>query len=293
MFRLFSLCFLLLAPGTAFADLKSHAIAIDGKQRSYHLYTPARLQPSPPLLVVLHGGGGKGRQIMRYTRLRFNQLAENEGFLVVYPDAAGGTWDFGEGTVSEALRTRHNDLKFLTTMIRRISTDAGVNRRRIFATGISRGGQASYFLACKRPGLIRAIAPVAMPIPDFLVDDCRRPGPIPILVINGTDDPIVPYNGGPIRLGRRDRGTVLSTDATLELFRAKNGCGSRVAKSVNGEVDILRFRGCGAPTVLFRVNSGGHTWPGARRSLPQRIVGTTNDDIAATDEIWNFFNQFD
>ena len=292
MTRLLLLCFMLFAPAAAFADLQSIATTIDGERRTYHLYTPARTQAAPPLVVVLHGGGGNGLQLMRYTRHRFNRLAEQEGFLVVYPDAADRMWDFGEGKVSQSLPTRHNDLKFLTRMIDEISRGSGIDRRRIFATGISRGGQASYFLGCKRPDLIRAIAPMTMPLPDFLADDCSRSAPMPILLMNGTKDPIVPYHGGPIRLGRKDRGNVLSTDETMNLFRTRNRCGKGAAVSSKGSVDIVRFNRCRAPTWLYRVNGGGHTWPGARKVLPRRLVGPTNTDIMATDEIWLFFRQF-
>ena len=281
-----------LAATPAGAGVTSHSMTVDSDARSYHLYVPRTLPEHPALVIVLHGGGGKGLQIMRYTRKRFNQLADEHGFVVVYPDALDGLWDFGEGTVSDALPYRRDDMKFLSLMITRLSNELQVDRARIFATGISRGGQASFALACKRPGLIRAIAPVAMPLPDFLADDCAQSMPLPMLMIHGTEDPIVPYHGGPITIGRKDRGSVLSTDQTITRFAARNRCSAVRVSEEAGEVDKIRYTACAAPVWLFRVEGGGHTWPSARRGLPKRIVGETNQDINAADEIWGFFQMF-
>ncbi len=290
MTRALILALLMILPFPAFAGLQTHDIQIDGERRSYTLYVPARVANAPALVIVLHGGGGTGRQIMRNTKKRFNQLAERDGFVVAYPDAIDRIWDFGEGKISNELEHRRNDLKFLTHMVNQIDGRIGLNRARVFATGISRGGQASYFLACKRPGLIRAIAPVAMPLPGFLKDDCRGKGQMPILLINGTIDPIVPYGGGQIRLGRKSRGTVLSTAQTMALFARKNRCGPGRHITSKGAVDMIRAKGCAAPTQLFRVNGGGHTWPGGGGGM-KRIVGPVNHDINAADEIWKFFQQ--
>ena len=290
MTRALIFALLMILPIPALAGVQTHSILIDGNRRSYSLYVPKRVANAPALVIVLHGGGGTGRQIMRNTQKRFNQLAERDGFIVAYPDAIDRIWDFGEGQISLALEHPRNDLKFLTRMINQIDSQVGLNRARVFATGISRGGQAAYFLGCKRPKLIHAIAPVAMPLPGFLKDDCRGKPPLPILLINGTADPIVPYGGGQIRLGRKTRGKVLSTARTMVLFARKNHCGPGRRVTSKGAVDMIRLKGCAAPTRLFRVNGGGHTWPGGGRSWP-RIVGPVNRDIDAADEIWRFFRQ--
>lgn len=267
-------------------------ITVDGLDRTYQLFIPAAPAEAPALVIVLHGGKGSGTQIMRYTRHRFNTLADETGAIIAYPDAIDGLWDFGEGAVSEALPFRRDDLKFLRQMITRISAEHNVDPDRIFATGISRGGQASFALACKSPGLIRAIAPVAMPLPDYLEDDCTGTVPLPMLLIHGTDDPIVPYEGGPITVGKTDRGDVLSAEDTLSLFAARNQCGPERSISAQGEVTRIQVQGCKAPLRHYRVDGGGHTWPSARRGLAAFVVGPTNTDINATDEIWAFFNQF-
>lgn len=285
------LAFLLATPGHA--GVTSHTLEIGKDTRSYHLYTPRRVAQAPALVLVLHGGGGTGRAVMRQTRHRFNKLAEQDGFLVVYPDAIDKLWDFGEGKVSNSFEYRRDDMAFLSSMIAQISANHGVDPDHVFATGISRGGQASFALACKRPGLIRAIAPVAMTLPDFLTDDCAGKAPLPVLLIHGTEDPIVPYTGGPISLGRKDRGTVLSADRTIALFAGRNHCAAGQLLSAKGEVDMIRRTGCAAPLWLYRVNGGGHSWPSGREGALRWITGPVNTDIVAPDEIWRFFSQFD
>lgn len=280
----------LCLPAAAREPAEFH-LRVDGMDRRYHLFVPQGVRKHPPLVIVLHGGRGSGLQIMRYTRERFNRLAERDGFVVAYPDAIDGIWDLGEGKVSDALEMRRDDLKFLARMIERTLAGFGGDSARVYATGISRGGQAAYALACKRPGLIRAIAPVAMPLPDFLADDCAGNTPLPLLLIHGTHDPIVPYGGGPVTIGRQDRGKVLSADQTITRFAARNGCSAVRERQEVGAVDVIRYTACDAPVRLYRVGGGGHTWPSGRSGLLRLVVGPTNSDISAADEIWAFFRQ--
>jgi polyhydroxybutyrate depolymerase len=285
---------LLIATRSAAAGLERKSFRQDGLRRSYLEFVPDAPAPASgrPVVLVLHGGGGTARQIARETGAGFHAFAEATGAVIVYPDAVGRMWDFGEGPVSEGLSPRRDDLGYFRSVIAAVLGQHDGDSTRIFATGISRGGQASYFLACKLPGRIRAIAPVTMPLPDFLEDDCRRAPGVAIAVLNGTADPIVPYDGGPITVRRGARGDVLSTDATLALFRALNGCsGSSEARRI-GRVVRREWRGCGLPTVLYRIEGGGHTWPSGTQYLPRRIVGPVNRDIDGAAEIAAFFARF-
>lgn len=285
-----------------FTRLRERTLVHDGVPREYLLYTPRlarRLPGKRPLVLVLHGGGGSHRGTVRNTRRRFHQLADEHGFYVVYPNAVDGTWDFGEGQVSEALERRVDDLGFLTRLLDRLLADLPIDPGRVFATGISRGGQASYFLACKIGDRIRAIAAVTMPLPAFLEEDCRRGPPVGVAILNGTEDPLVPYDGGQITVLRKNRGRVLSTDATVELFRSRNGCSSESeSRTIDGADDGTRvtrtaWTGCaGAAVVLYRIEGGGHTWPSGGQYLPERLVGRVSRDIDGAVEAWQFFAGF-
>ena len=292
-------------PVAAFrSGMQERSFRIDGLDRSYLLYVPrsAGYGGSRPLVLVLHGGGGTARGLPRQTNHRWNALADQFGFYLVYPNAHDRFWDFGEGRVSERLEQRVDDGAYFRTLLDELQSSLPIDRERVFATGISRGGQASYFLACRFPGRFRAIAPVVMPLPAYMEDDCRAEGPpVGLALFNGTEDPLVPYDGGWITFGRDRRDRVLSTEDTLTIWRARNGCAtapdsSRIIDTADDGMRVIRndWTNCsGAPVTLYRIEGGGHTYPSGRRSLLELVVGPVNRDISAADETWAFFSRFD
>lgn len=291
---------LLLAPSLVSAQdnrLKNHRISHDGESRRYLSYTPRgaeSLSGLRPLIVVLHGGGGTARQISRGTYRRFDKWADKEGFFVVYPNAIGKIWDTGGGFISENLSPRRDDLGFLERVIDEMAAKHPIDKSRVFATGISRGGHASFMLAC-RSNKVRAIAVVAMTLPIQLTDDCKSTRPTGLMLINGTKDPIVPYGGGRITAVGKPRDWVESVEQTLAIFGRRNGCGQvtrrrRIDQANDGTVVEHQVWQCRmAPMSLYKVVGGGHTWPSERSILPERIVGRVSRDIVATDMILRFF----
>lgn len=295
MFRvLLTVLALGLLPGAAAAGLTAGTLTHDGIERSYQIYVPDALArfPGPrPLVLVLHGGGGSAREVHYSTRGRFDALAEAEGFLVLYPDAVRRMWDTGAGEMSEALRPRRDDGGFLRALIAEVGRSHPVDAARVFATGVSRGGMESFALACDTPGLIRAIAPVAMTLPEAEAADCADGAPLGFLLTHGTADPFVPYAGGPINVGGRDRDTVLSAEATMAVFVRRNGCTGAVTERT-GSVEHRTLTGCAVPTGFYSVGGGGHGWPGGQKVLKTGRAGPINTDISAPDEIWAFFSLF-
>ncbi|MGE0493912.1 MAG: PHB depolymerase family esterase [Vulcanimicrobiota bacterium] len=300
------LAWLLLASGLAAARPGLHEKTFDqaGVTRRYLLYTPkqtAALEGARPLVFVIHGGSGTARQMVRMTGHRFNQLADQHGFYVVYPEAGGEKlWNFGEGEISASIENPNDDLAYFKTVLEQVQSVAPIDSRRIFATGISRGGQACYFLVGKLPGVFRAVAPVTMPLPGYLEDDCTDGPPVGLAVFNGTGDPLVPYQGGMIRILGRDRDAVLSTEKTLAIFRRRNGCSQspdsvRAIDAPGDNTSVTRTSwpsSKGAPVVLYEIKNGGHTWPSGPQYLPVSMVGEVSRDLNAADEIWIFFSSF-
>ena len=281
-------------PGAALAGLTTGTLRHDGIGRSYRLYVPDGLGrfPGPrPLVLVLHGGGGSSREVRYSTRGRFDELAGRDGFIVVYPDAVGRVWDTGSGEISERLRPRRDDAGFLKALIAEIGRRHAVDPARIFVTGVSRGGMEAYALACGSPGLIRAIAPVAMTLPEALARDCAPGVPLGFLLTHGTADPFVPYQGGRITLGRRQRDRVLSAEETMAVFARRNRCGAAVTERIGGVAHQV-FAACAAPTTLLSVAGGGHGWPGGRKVLSGTRAGPITAEISSPDEIWAFFSRF-
>ncbi|MEM7253919.1 MAG: PHB depolymerase family esterase [Pseudomonadota bacterium] len=274
-----------------------------GYDRRFRLYSPVnaqRLRGARPLVLVIHGGASTDRGMLKLDRGRWNTLADHHGFYVAYPNAVSRLWDFGEGKTSNDLKRRVDDLAYFRHVLTEVSREKPIDPRRIFATGISRGGQSSFFLACNLPNRIRAIMPVAMSLPTFMVNECTSGPPIGIAIMNGTADPQVPYEGGFIKVFRRTRDEVLSTNDTIALWRRRNGCegispSTREIDKPGDEtsVSITEWSECdGAPVKLLRINNGGHTWPSGIQYLPARLVGETARDISASEEGWAFFSQF-
>ena len=283
------------------AKLQKHTIAVGDRDRSYLLYVPSVVMESDgkrPLVLVFHGGGGTARGIAREVGRSLHTIADREGFIVAYPDAVNKSWDFGAGVVSEALDVRIDDRGFFAALMDELVDTQPVDETRVFATGISRGGQASYFVACQFPDRIRAIAPVAMPMPAFMADSCKARD-IGIAILNGTDDPLVPYDGGQIKVFRKERGLVMSTGDTIDFWRQRNDCAATpsdetVIDTARDRTRVLRttWEQCRqAPVMLYRIEGGGHTWPSGRQYLPRRRIGRVSKEIDGASEIWAFFSR--
>ena len=176
-----------------------------------------------------------------------------------------------------------------------------MDTKRVFSTGISNGGFFSIYLALKLSDKILAVAPVTANIPENLKDSYKPVYPVSLLLINGTNDPLVKYDGGPVGFRDEDggRGSSLSTGKTIEIWLSNNNCPNTVTEE---KVDDTNKKdGCSAvkytyascadnsEVILVKITGGGHTWPGASQYLPKFIVGTVCRDFNATEMIWDFF----
>jgi polyhydroxybutyrate depolymerase len=279
-----------------------HTFSHDGLERRYTLYQPAFKtghSGARPLLMVLHGGGGTSHGMLRLTKGKFNELADRDGFFVVYPQGIDKSWNDGRpDKISGAHRKSIDDVGFFKSLIDQLILRYPIDSKRIFVTGISNGGLMSYQLSCSLPDKIRAIAPVTAQIPAAIAPLCGFESAVSLAVFNGTEDPLVPYSGGQITVFGRQRGAVLSTDETVRIWRRKNRCrpeplitelpdiaadGTRVTK-----IEYIRCKN-ESKVVLYRIEGGGHTWPDGRQYLPVRRIGRTTRDINGCDEIWRFF----
>jgi polyhydroxybutyrate depolymerase len=270
-------------------------IEVENTRRTYWLHVPssyAKTKPIP-LVLVFHGGGSQPHQIERHTG--FSDLADREGFIVAYPEGIDKHWNDGRENAP-----RVNDVAFVATLIEDIARSFNVDRKRIYATGISNGGMLSQRLACELSGTIAAIASVAASMPDSLNVRCKPSRPISVLMINGTDDPLIPYGGGALP-GTRLGGKVLSTPDTIRFWVDHNQCSQRPTSVLlpdQDKEDDTRVRrenytlcASGVEVELDAVEGGGHTLPGARQYLPERLIGRTSRDLNGSETIWSFFKR--
>ncbi len=277
----------------------SISMTVGGRTRTSRLIVPAHATTDAlPLVIVLHGGGGSGEKMLSYTG--FADVAAANGFAAAFPDGIDNNWNDGrDNKFSNASSENVDDVGFIRALIDDNVSRGNLDRGRVFVTGISNGAMMSTRLACEATSLFAGVAAVSGTGPVGFEERCRPSTSIPILQIHGTADPLAPYGGGTITTAGQDRGDVISVDALAEFFVKNNRCaptpqlGSLPNKDKRdgSTISTRTWSGDNAttPVVFWKVDGGGHTWPGERKSLPRLIVGSTNRDVDATAEIWNFF----
>ncbi len=281
--------------------LTENKIQLGKYVRTYYVFSPKNAgKKLLPLLFVFHGGGGNPLSTDR--RLGFTELARKEKFIVVYPAGIGRNWNDGRVTnVTRAHRENVDDVGFVRAMIEEISKDYPVDQKRIYSTGSSNGGIFSHYIGAKISDKFAAIAPVIGGIADPFHKSFDPEEAVSVLIIQGTEDRLVPYEGHKgIGLGRRrDRGKVIGTDQALKLWTKRNRTNKNAVKgrlpntdpSDGCIVEKYEWRNGTKNTevVLYKMIGGGHTWAGGRQYLPRRIVGNVCRDFSATKVIWEFF----
>lgn len=254
----------------------------NGQTRSYIYYSPDQNNEPLPLLIAMHGYTQTAGTIMNFSE--FNELADEHNFLVVYPQGIDNSWNVGFSGASTA-----DDVGFIDALILKLSTDFPIDEERIYATGFSNGGFMSYRLAYELPNKIAAIAPVAGTITTQAFASWEATNAKPILHIHGTSDFVVPYEG----FG----GTILGVDSFLDFWIEFNGCNdSPLVKELpdlvqeGSTVTQYEWNQCDSakPIKLLKVINGGHNWPGTSAGG----IGIVNQDISASQEIWNFVKNF-
>ncbi len=276
---------------------KESTITVDGRKRTYLIFVPGEMKASVSVVFCLHGGGSNARQMERYTR--FNELAAQQSFAVIYPESVDGHWNDGRAVETiRAHRENVNDVKFLRAVLDEVARQHDINRSRVFATGISNGGMMAHRLAAEASDMVAAIAPVVGGLPLNLAESFSPKSPVSILIIQGDADPIVPFAGGEVVAGGSQRGHLLPTTDTIGKYVACNGNPHEALVAAfdtdptdGTSVEITRFppgRG-GAKTELHVVKGGGHAWPGRPNYLPTAAIGKASQDFSATEVIWRFF----
>ena len=263
-----------------------------GQQRTYYLYTPKSYNPDRPmpLVLVFHGHEGSGRSIAQVSG--FNDLAEKNGFIVVYPDGNNSNWHL-RGNLSG----KDDDVSFVTALIEQIQQSRNIDSRRIYAAGFSKGAIFAQDLACELPDRIAAFASVAGSIPVWLKPKCQPRTPISMLMINGTNDLSVLYQGDV----KSQKGALISVPETVNFWRSQNQCyaPAAVQQLPNSnprdrfKVNISRYSGCrgNSEVILAAIVNGGHLWPGG--ASQDASVNQFNAKLGfnASQTIWDFFQR--
>ena len=235
-------------------------------------------------------------------------MADKRGIVVVFPEGINKHWNDGR---PEHLETSSaDDRGFLSSLIALMKEQHGVDPQRIFCTGISNGGVMTYRLTMDLSDQIAAAAPLTAMLSNPLKD--RTPQhPISMLIINGTEDPIAPYDGGEITFPEEvkrelgtdtkltGRGGLISTAATVAHYREFNGCGEQPTVTqlpdkdpddgTTARMDTYSGGKNGTEVILVTITGGGHAWPGGQQALPSEAVGRVSRDFNASEMIFDFF----
>jgi polyhydroxybutyrate depolymerase len=256
----------------------------------------ATLDEKPvPVIVAFHGGGTPvgpgglraGAGLAVYIDL--DEKATRAGFAVVYPEGYQHSWNAGPGPDGKspnwgpAFAQNVDDVKFVKALLEDLASILPIDRRRIYATGMSNGAAISYRLAIEMSEHIAAVAGVVSEV--SLVDPAPPPRRVPIMHFWGTADTI--QRAGSPKAAER-------TARHIATWRRLNGWTEAKDVSRKGSATCEVFKpgdsGPSAPVILWTVEGMGHCWPGARGGLRlNQFLGPPNLDISASDEIVAFF----
>lgn len=273
---------------------RNRTLEVDGRTRTYRLHLPASYQPPTKLaaVIVLHGGQMNGGQMESLTGM--SALADRESFAAVYPDSFGlyqGKPYWNDGRLPDV-----DDVKFIGALIDELTTNGPADPGRIYVTGISNGASMTNRVAIELAGKIAAVAPVAGTIGLKAAETQHPSRAVPVVYFHGTTDPMAYYTGGSIGTYR---GSSLSAEDFVKWWARQDGCGDKpeqeelpLSKENGTRVTRIRYTGGrdNAEVVFYRIENGGHTWPG-RPGLKESIFGRTTSQVDANAVMWEFFKR--
>lgn len=262
-------------------------IDVGGQRRSALIIEHTRLKRTPrTAVIVLHGNRAAnlrgnpadGRGVRRSLGLE-DQL-RNSGAILAYPDGLEGRWNLTPGN------TQPDDLGFIRALAAKLVSDGLADKRKIFVVGVSTGGAMALRIGCEAADTITGTVALISAMSVTQASTCSPARPIAMMLLSGTADPFVPFNGGPSKIeGLKD--DFASAEATLAPFLKVNNCApqrnihalpDRDSKD-GSQIVIERGKGCKAPVELVRVDGGGHTLPGRPNRVDRgQPLGAQNND---------------
>ncbi len=300
--KLIVIVFILLAcPLILAAEVRS--VQHQNENRLYRLHNKfAALAGPAPVVVVLHGYFNKEVAIRARTTLdpvawqRIEELAKKENFLVVHPAAYFGQWNLVAGLKNNTFPNGQtiDDVGFIHKVVAGLIEERLADPARVYLAGISDGAIMSYKFICQADTPFAAAVPMIGTMHEQDQKNCANKNPPPMMVIAGTRDRILPYDGWIFRNGRE-----ISIPETMNHFRLLQGCKKQKAKRLddvdkddNSYIVRITWTECRRDNtvVLLRVTGGGHSLP-KREPISENWLkksGGHNRDIDSAEALWNF-----
>lgn len=271
-----------------------------GVERWYFRHVPPSHDGEKPLPLVLDLHGYVEGASVHKAHSALGPFGDEKGFVTITPQGSGdkvAQWSLGADSP---------DMVFIGDLLDEVERDLCIDERRVFVTGLSMGAFMTSAIACRYSDRFAAAAPVAG-IRD--IDGCKLSRPVPIVAFHGTADGFVAFDGGlgpaVANLPRPDGSGPIGDSASTQeqgpsvpemtaAWAKRNGCEAKPKeKSIASDVTLIRFdcprRG---ETELYRVEGGGHTWPGSEFSKStEKLTGPTTFSINADEVMWDFFRK--
>ncbi len=289
-------------------------VSIDGMTRTFQCHLPPGYKSlrNMPVVLVFHGLQLNGSMMMFLSQ--FNPVADRNNFAVIYGDGIGKAWD--DGHAGRGI----DDIGYVGKVIDKIANTVSVDRKRVYACGISNGGYFSQMLACAIPDKIAAIGVVGSTLMQQAANGCHSNRPMPIMFFLGTSDPLIAWgssgastaNGelnelvdlvgagkfGGVESALARYGGIMPVPEMIEFWTTHNQCGS-ARPYISNEPDrdpkdgtrVRReaYGSAGREVILYRIENGGHTWPGGLPYASSGLAGKISQDINASETLWQFF----
>ncbi len=293
---------------------KEQSIQVGAGKRWFLVHRPAPLSPGAPVVILLHGGTGNMNQAFRDVFGQgLAQLSDQNGFLLLIPNGTNANSGNPRGKRQHWNDHRNpsgqsaapvDDVKFILTLIEWAAETHGIDRSRVFVTGASNGGMMTYRLLIEAPEAFAGGAAFIANLPKATPAEASEGQPVPLMIANGTDDPLMKWEGGLVG-ARGQQDVVLSAPATRDFWIARNRA-SGTPDTPRQLPDSAPQDGChivvndypaeenGARIRFVVMEGGGHTIPsragGRKRSaFIERLTGTLCKDTDGADLAWQFF----
>jgi len=285
--------------------LERRTLSVGGVERVYYVHLPAGLRGSAPVVFALHGGAGTAPR--RARQMGLNAIADREGFVAVYPQGINNGWNDGRGTADLVRRQAGaDDVAFFRAMMGEFVRRGEADEARIYVVGGSNGGMMTHRLACDLADRIAGAVAMVASLPEPVAPRCKPAMPVPILMMNGDADPLVPYEGGQVgAVLPGDQGRILPVEETVRFWLRANGCAGepRASKIEDKDpadgvtVEVRRWQGCqgGAAVAVYRMRGAGHGLPGRsanKSEAAERLGGRSTNDFDSSEHAWAFLKGF-
>ena len=266
------------AESCSFNNSNSRTVQHNGISREYILYIPDSYDGSKsvPLMLNFHGFGGNSTHFMNNADLR--SIAEKDTFILVYPQGSciGGSSHWNACMSGGDNKSNADDFGFVELMINEISSHYNLDLKRVYAAGYSNGGMMALGLANHKSEMIAAVACVSGAMLDCTGSTTH---PMPVVILHGTSDAVLPYNGGvewnSVQHTLNHWINFNNTSTTPTVTSENNGINS-IEHYVYDQGDSL------VSVEHYKYIGGNHSW-----------FNSTFQGQNASELVWNFVSRYD